>query len=426
MGTKLLVISVAALDKDLNCNGIRFKPMDSILPAVTCSVQASFRTGLMPSEHGMISNGVFSRPLRKAMFWEQSSALVSGRRIWQGPHERGAKVAILFWQQSLGEQADMIISPAPIHKHHGGMIQDCYSQPRHLYPYLKSKLGAFKLRNYWGPMAGPGGGRWIAKATAEILRNGDFAPDICLTYLPMLDYPLQRHDPTGDKANSARLEFARDLEELTAAAQEAGYSVLIYGDYSIEPVTSAVRPNFALARAGLMKTRNVQGMLYPDIFSSRAFAMVDHQVAHVYVADHKDIPQVVEVLADLEGVEDVLPPDRHKEVHLNHPNSGEVIVTARSGWWFAYSWWAHPKEAPDYARHIDIHNKPGYDPCELFWGWPPGSVSLDSSRIRGSHGRVGPAHRPVYGADFDLDAKIDNVVDLAKAVEHWLEVHYRQ
>ena len=133
MPDKLLVIQVAALADDLARElpalPLTWAAMDSVLPAVTCTAQASFRTASLPAAHGMIANGIFNRPLRKAMFWEQSAALVSGPRIWESFALAGKRTAMLFWQQSLGESVDVVLSPAPIHKHHGGMIQDCYSQP---------------------------------------------------------------------------------------------------------------------------------------------------------------------------------------------------------------------------------------------------------------------------------------------------------
>jgi predicted AlkP superfamily pyrophosphatase or phosphodiesterase len=126
---KLLVVQVAGLghafaqQHRLACIGAAFQSMETVFPAVTCSVQASFRTATLPAAHGVVSNGIYCRRLRRTAFWEQSAALVEGPRIWDDFRRRGRKTAVLFWQQSLGEAADIILSPAPIQKHQGGMME---------------------------------------------------------------------------------------------------------------------------------------------------------------------------------------------------------------------------------------------------------------------------------------------------------------
>ena len=416
---KLLIVDVAALSRDLDWPDWKFQPIAGVLPAVTCAVQGSFRTAGPPGRHGMIANGLYDRRLRKAMFWEQSAALVEGERIWSGFRRRGGKVAMLFWQQSLGEDVDVVLSPSPIHKHHGGMIQDCYSQPPHLYRRLCDAVGSeFRLRHYWGPMASAKAGTWIAQATAALLRDDEFAPDLCLAYLPSLDYDLQRHDPNGPEAAAAHDVLRRDLRRLIDSARERQYEVLVFGDYAISPVRQVVYPNRRLAAEGLQKTRNVRGMLYHDPHASAAFVLCDHQVAHVYVRREEDLPAVRQALGQLEGVEEVMDRRRQREVGLDHPNSGELALVAREGAWLAYPWWSRREEAPEYAFHVDIHNKPGYDPCELFWGWPPGAVGQDASRIGGSHGRCGQS---VWAGTIQLDEQPRTLIDLAAAVRRWLE-----
>ncbi|HUU21669.1 MAG TPA: alkaline phosphatase family protein, partial [Phycisphaerae bacterium] len=396
---KLLVVDVAALSEPFDWKNLSFQTAQTVLPAVTCTVQASFRTAAWPDGHGMIANGLFHRDLRKVMFWEQSARLVAGERIWSGLRGRGGKVAMLFWQQSLGEDADVVLSPAPIHKHHGGMIQDCYGQPDGLYGHLCRKVGKpFSLRHYWGPMASHKAGDWIAKATAAVLADRDLAPNLCLTYLPTLDYDLQRHPPDAAKVQIARSALENQLRELLVAGRREGYETLIFGDYRIGPVDRAAMPNRILAEAGLLKMRPVKDMLYPDLYASRAFAMVDHQVAHVYVPDPAHIGPTRDLLSQMPGVGEVMDKEAQRAAHVAHPNAGELLLQAEPGTWFAYPWWSRPREAPDYAAHVDIHSKPGYDPCELLWGWPPGSIGRDPGRICGSHGLAGPDNRVVWGA----------------------------
>ena len=403
MHKKLLVIQVAALGWELlrrhgkaAIAGLKFQPAGGVFPALTCSAQAAFRTAQPAAVHGMIANGLYFRPLHRTMFWEQSASLVEGSRIWDNFRSRGGKVSLLFWQQSLGENADCILSPAPIHKHHGGMIQDCYSQPADLYPRLCRTIGRqFNLMHYWGPLAGAKVGEWIAEATCRVLA---VAPQnhLCLTYLPSLDYDLQRHPQDHPKNVKALQRIGQQLEIVCSAARRNEYEIIVFGDYAIVDTAvgdAAVFPNRALRQAGLLATRNVRGMVYSDFHAGKAMAMADHEIAHVYVKDSADIPRVRRVLEALPGVGQVLDRAAQAAAGIGHPNCGEFVLLAEPRRWMAYPWWQEDERGPDYAAHIDIHNKCGYDPCELFFGWPPGTVSRNTSRVRGSHGLVGPAGR---------------------------------
>lgn len=424
---KLLVIQVAALGYEflsdnggLRLEGMEFRPTQSVLPALTCTTQASFRTAAAPGEHGMIANGLFFRQLGRPMFWEQSSQLVAGRRIWQQFRDAGGRVGMMFWQQSMGEDADLLLTPAPIHKHHGGMIQDCYCKPAGLYERLcKAVGGSFKLRHYWGPLASAKVGDWIAAATEEILRDRDVAPELLLTYLPSLDYDLQRFGPRHEKSRRALSRTLQQLQRMTRAAMREGYEVLIFGDYAIGAVNRAIFPNRALLHAGLMNPREIRGMLYPDMHASRAFAVVDHEIANVYVRNATDLQQVRKVLKNLDGVAEVLDSEQQLARGLGHANSGELLLLAEQRCWLAYPWWQTARQRPDYAAHVDIHAKPGYDPCELFFGWPPPSVSQDVERIRGSHGLNGPGREAAWASTLPIEAT--TLVELAAAVKKYLE-----
>ncbi|MFP4052404.1 MAG: alkaline phosphatase family protein [Phycisphaerae bacterium] len=430
MNRKLLIVDVAALGFDLlqsagqtEWEGLTFRPTQSVLPAVTCTVQASFRTALLPLGHGMVANGRYFPQLRKVMFWEQSAALVEGERIWARFRERGNTVGMMFWQQSMGEDVDLLLTPAPIHTHGGGMVMDCYGKPADLYEKLQAVAGGkFALHRYWGPLAHAKVGDWIARACGEVLTNPALAPDLLLTYLPSLDYDLQRHGPDHPKSAIALTRALQQLETLLTAARRGGYEVLIFGDYAIAPVaTEACFPNRVLAEAGLLALRDVRGRLYPDFHRSRAFAVVDHEVAHVHVPDRRDVERVEAVLAEVPGVGDILGASGKSEHGLGHPNAGDLVLLADPGRWFAYPWWADRRRAPDYATHIDIHNKPGFDPCELLFGWPPISVSQDTSRIAGSHGHIHGGREVAWASTLPLSSPPENLIDLAQMVRHWLE-----
>ena len=422
---KLLIVQVAALGHEwlqhtgrTALAGFQFHPVKPVFPALTCPFQASFRTGLPPEQHGITANGRFSRSLCKTAFWEQSAHQVNGPRIWESYRQCGNTVAMLFWQQSLGESADFILSPAPIHKHHGGMIQDCYSKPGNLYPMLLHRLKRpFNLMHYWGPMASRKAGDWIAEATCEVMRHPDFSPNLCLTYLPTLDYDLQRYGPSSPQALRALTAVFQQLERVRTAAEQNGYRMLIIGDYAIGEATRPIMPNRILREKGLLKTRAIRKMTYPDLYDSPAFVLTDHEVAQVFVRNRLDLPRVLELLGSLDGIESVQPLSLRRTSELPDDNTPDAILQARPGSWFAYSWWDESSEAPDYARHVDIHSKPGYDPCELFWGWPPGSVSLNNGRIRGSHGR---ADRPAALATDLPELQSSDTMELVEAVTRLL------
>ena len=417
---KLLVIECAALGWNLVSKAppgdlrLVFRRAETLFPAVTCSAQAAFRTATTAREHGMIGNGLFFRDLRKVLFWEQSASLVAGERLWKDFRARGRKVGMLFWQQSLGEDVDFVLSPRPIHKHEGGMIQDCYSQPPELYRAVSEKVGRpFNLMHYWGPLASRKSSEWIAAATSAMMTSPEWAPDLLLTYLPHLDYGLQRCGPESRAASRALKKLYGLLEELLSAARAAGYEVLVWGDYAIESVGTAVFPNRILREAGLFKTRAIKGMHYPDFFSSDAFAVVDHQVAHIYCRNDEAARAARSALRDAGELRD--------RSGGEHERAGDLTLIAEKGSWLAYPWWTRPDEAPDFASHVDIHNKPGYDPCELFWGWPPPAVSQNTDKVKGSHGRTGAGTEIAWASTLKFDFEPKSLLDLAKAVRDWCD-----
>ena len=250
--------------------GLRFEPRPSVFPAVTCVAQASLRTGLKPAEHGMVCNGWWSEELRRPVFWEQSSALVKGARTWS------AKSGVFFFQQSLGEDVELIVSPAPVHKHGGGMIMSCYTKPTGMADVLEKLCGRFPLWRYWGPFASPKVGRTCISYFEE------------MTAIHDVDYAAQKDGPGSSAAKAALKEFRRQLERVADIAMRRGCELKVTGDYEIAAVTEApVLPNVVLRREGLFRTRTVGGRSYPDFHQSTAFAMCDHEVC-VLVGPEQD------------------------------------------------------------------------------------------------------------------------------------------
>ena len=419
---KLLIVDVAALGWNLVSHLPDFRAARPIFPAVTCPVQATFRTGQPTGNHGLVANGLFFEDLRKVLFWEQSARLVEGPRIWDNFRAAGGTVGLMFWQQALGENVDLVVSPWPVHKHSGGMIQSCHTQPVQLEEKLNERIGRpFNLMNYWGPLANHKSSDWIVEAICAVMEMPEFAPDALFTYIPHLDYDLQRYGPDSHEADKAVDVMLGYLERIKTSANAAGYDWLIFGDYAIEPVTKgAVFPNRKLREAGLFKTRDVRGMAYPDFYSSRAFAVSDHGVAHVYCRDGASAAEAETALTGFPGVAEILNRSEQSARGLAHRRSGDLILVADPGTWFAYPWFTDRKEAPDFAGHVDIHNKPGYDPCELFFGWPPGTVSFNTDKIRGTHASDRRGMEIAWATNLPGLDEASTHLDLSRAVQNWM------
>ena len=345
--------------------GLRFAPRESAFPAVTCVAQASLRTGLGPAGHGIVSNGWWSEDLRRPLFWEQSARIVRGPRVWDALRASGGTVGLFFFQQSLGEAADVVVSPAPVHKHGGGMIMSCYTKPTGMEPVLRRLCGRFPLWRYWGPFASAKVGRQCIRYFEEMTNVHDV--DEAYLYLPTLDYAAQRSGPGSSAASAALKEFRRQIERLSDICMRRGCEMSVTGDYEIaEVVEEAVRPNVVLRRAGLFRTRTVGGMSYPDFYQSTAFAMCDHEVC-VVLGEGRD-----------EAVRRLLATGDFEPAPAAEAGTPPVLL-AKKGSWCGYEWWTDRREAPDFASHVDIHNKPGFDPKELFL--------FCRGTVRGTHGR---------------------------------------
>ncbi|MGA1825170.1 MAG: alkaline phosphatase family protein [bacterium] len=428
MSKKILLLQIAALGynflKENLCDQkiyhLNIRPIKGLLPALTCPVQATIRTATLPSEHGIVGNGFFFSEQWKALFWEQSSRLIEGSYIWEKFRSHGKKVAQMFIQQSLGPSSDLILSPAPIHKHHGGMILTCFSEPPALNQRLEKDMGGvFPLHHYWGPLASKKSSAWITKAIISVI--GKEQPDFLYTYLPHLDYNLQRFGPYSKKSKKAFEELISFLGKIVTAAKKNNYRIIVFGDYPITPAHNVIFPNKILRKAGLFKTRLIRGKQYPNYFTSSAFCITDHQIAHLHIFDPKREEEIKVLINNLSGIDKILNGNAQADVGLNHPRSGDIVLVAAPGYWFDYRWWDDKKNAPDYATHIDIHNKPGYDPCELFWGWPPPSVSQNPFRIQGTHGRIDEKEPVFYASDMDLPGNPESILGLSKSLKELLD-----
>ena len=420
MSSKLLVLNVVALTPRLLEHMPRLKrvaqqgyraPLDTVLPAVTCTAQSTYLTGLTPSDHGIVANGWFFRDLGDILLWRQHSGLVEGERVWETirKHRPDYRVANVCWWYAMGADVDTTITPRPEYHADGRKEPDCWTWPPSLHDELVSELGPFPLFTFWGPGANIESSKWIIGATRKVLPDHD----LTLSYVPHLDYDLQRFGPSGPEAIKAAQEVDAALAPLLDDAERLGATVVVLSEYGITDVDQPVDVNRALRRAGLLHVHtNSTGELL-DPWTSRAFAVADHQLAHVYVRNEEDIPAVRELLEALPGVEQVLDKEGKRAAGLDHPRSGELVLVAAPGAWFTYYYWLDDAKAPDFAKLVEIHKKPGYDPVELFMDpkdkfvklragkallrkklgmrYLMDVVPLDPAPLRGSHGRL-PDH----------------------------------
>ena len=387
-------------------------PLREVTPAVTCTAQATILTGQPVGRHGVVANGWLFRDTNEVRFWQQSNRLIQAEPFYETARRRAVergrpfKSAKLFWWFNQGAAVDVSVTPKPWYGVDGSKAFGVSGTPPGLTDALERELGRFPFQAFWGPMSGPASTRWIARCAARVVESE--RPDLTLVYLPHLDYDPQRFGPSGtDMAKRVR-ELDRACEPLLDAAAAAGAQVWAVSEYGHCDVTRPVYPNRLLRTAGLLQVRGGPFGEQLDAYGSRAFAVCDHQLAHVYVRDPADVPRVRDLLAPLAGVGRVLGGNERADVELDHERSGEVVLLSERDAWFAYPFWLDDALAPDYARAVAIHHKPGFDPCELFFDpalrFPKlhaarrlaqkklgfrmtmDVVPLDAGIVRGSHG----------------------------------------
>ena len=363
-------------------------PWQSPYPAVTCTAQATMLTGLPPSRHGIVGNGWYFRDTAEIRFWQQSNSLIQADQLLYD----GIETAKLFWWFNQHAPVRWSVTPKPFYGCDGSKVFDVLDRTD---CNLTKILGPFPFFSFWGPSAGLPASEWIAKATALVLKTN--SPELTLTYLPHLDYDFQRFS-------------APDLNQIAAVDRCAGMVIdaaksidaipIIVSEYGLVPVHKSVSINRELRNAGLLAVRSgpFGELMMPG--DSAAFAVVDHQVAHIYVRDNSMKEEVRSLVQSINGVASVVDPS---QLDLNHPRSGDWIALAHEDAWFNYYYWLEDSLAPDFARTVDIHRKPGYDPVELFmtskvraalrliqkkigFRYKMDVIPLDANLVKGSHG----------------------------------------
>jgi len=362
--------------------------LEPSFPAVTCTVQASILSGKYPRDHGIIANGFYDRATYTVSFWEQFSSLVQAPRAWDlGKQNDSMKTAVLFWQNTMYANSDIVVTPRPIHLD-DKMVMWCYSKPVGYYEKLKEKFGEFNLASYWGPLASSKSSEWIANAAEDTLESE--RPNFLFVYLPHVDYSAQRFGKEStqvrDDLKKADELVGRIVQKTTDLGMEQETQFIIVSEYGFNDVKGAVPLNLILRDAGLISVLSIDGKEYLDFEHSKAFAMVDHQVAHVYIKPGFE-GVVRKLLAATPGIDRVLDDNDKKGLAIDHERSGELIAISAKDMWLSYYWWHDEDRAPDFAHKVDIHRKPGYDPVELFFDQKTRSIPLDVSLVKGSHGR---------------------------------------
>jgi predicted AlkP superfamily pyrophosphatase or phosphodiesterase len=340
--------------------------LEGVFPAVTCTAQSSMLTGKLPAEHGIVANGWYFRDLAEVFFWRQSNRLVQGEKIWEAARKTKPDLscAQLFWWYNMYANVDWSVTPRPIYPADGRKLPALYSYPQGLHESIEAHHGPFPFFNFWGPKSDIQSSQWIAHCAKQMF--DEKRPDLTFVYLPHLDYNLQRLGPNDPHIWNDVQQIDEVAGKLIEHLRANGAEIILVSEYGIEQAVGHVNINRVLREAGLLRVRETLGWELLDYGASRAFAVADHQVAHVYVNNPKDIKQVAQLLAKTPGIEQVLDEEAKQQWGINHERSGELVAIAEQGHWFTYYYWLDDSKAPDFARTVDIHRKPGYDPVELF------------------------------------------------------------
>ncbi len=383
----------------------RVKP---VLPAVTCTAQSTYLTGLPPAAHGAVANGWYDRTLAEHHFWKQSNHLVRGEKLWEKCRRvrPGFTCAKLFWWYNMYSTADWSITPRPMYPADGRKVFDVYTHPLSIRDEIKRDLGPFPFPAFWGPTAGIASSEWIARSAEWIEER--HRPDLSIVYLPHLDYNLQRLGPDDPRLASDLRAIDRVAGGLMDFYEKRGVQTIVLSEYGITKVTRTIALNRIFRAQGWLTVKDELGRELLDCGASKVFAIADHQIAHVYVNDPALRGAVRATLETTDGVARVLDADGKRAAGLDHERSGDLIVFSAEDAWFTYYYWNNDAQAPDFARCVDIHRKYGYDPVELFvdpalrtpklriaaklakkklgFRMLMDVIPLDASLVKGSHG----------------------------------------
>lgn len=425
---KTVVIDIVGLSSSLigehtpflkkYCESKKLQTIQPMLPAVTTAVQSTYVTGKWPNEHGIVGNGWYDRTDCEIKFWKQSNKLVLGDKVWDRAKQINPAFTTskMFWWYNMYSTADFSVTPRPNYLADGRKTPDCYSHPADLRDYLQKELGQFPLFQFWGPGANIVSTQWIADAS--MLTDDKYDPTLSLIYLPHLDYCLQKFGQDFSRIRKDLNEIDAVVEKLVNFYTKKGARIILLSEYGITNVHQPIHLNRVLRQHDLLGIRVERGLELLDAGASKAFAVADHQVAHIYINDRSVANKVRNIIEQVPGVELVLDREAQMNYHINHERAGDLVVMADEKSWFTYYFWMDDALAPDYARVVDIHKKPGYDPVEMFMTskgraaykllrkkvglrYVMDVIPLDATLIKGSHGRLekNSSYHPVLVTD---------------------------
>lgn len=384
---------------------IRVKPVE---PAVTCTMQATYLTGLPPSGHGVVANGWYNRELAEHHFWKQSNHLVHGQKLWEKLRcaQPGVTCANLFWWFNMYSSVEYSITPRPLYLADGRKVFDIHSFPPGVRGAIQTELGPFPFPAFWGPTAGIDSSEWISQSAQWVERR--YEPHLSLVYLPHLDYNLQRLGPDDPRIADDCRAIDAVVGNLLDYYKQRRIRPIILSEYGITAVKHSIALNREFRARRWIMVKDELGRETLDCGACKVFAIADHQVAHIYVKDAELLDNVKEVVRKIKGVARVLDEEGKRAAGLDHERSGDLIAIADSDAWFNYYYWEDDNKAPDFARCVDIHRKYGYDPVELFLDPKLSApkmriaatlmkrklgfralmdvIPLDASLVKGSHG----------------------------------------
>jgi predicted AlkP superfamily pyrophosphatase or phosphodiesterase len=426
------------LHKWANTAGRVITSIKPAFPAVTCTAQSNYVTGKPPRDHGIVANGWYNRELAEVQFWKQSNHLVAAPKIWDVLRAENPKFtcAKLFWWYNMYSTADYSITPRPMYPADGRKVFDIYTHPFSIRPEIKNDLGEFPFPAFWGPAAGVDSkqfrahavSKWIAESAKWIEEK--YEPTLSLIYLPHLDYNLQRLGVTGSgELDNDFYQIDTITADLIAFLEQRGIQCIVLSEYGITSVDTPIHLNRLFRQKGWLAIKDELGLELLDAGASKVFAVADHQIAHIYINDPSIAPQLISTLRDVPGIERILDAPGKMELGINHKRAGDLVAISKPDAWFTYYYWLDDAKAPDFARTVDIHRKPGYDPVELFldpaikfpllkivtkllkkklgFRMLMDLIPLDANLVKGSHGHptTDPAEQPILIAPSRLAAK---------------------
>lgn len=341
-------------------------PLKGVFPALTTSAQATMLTGKAPSEHGIVGNGWYFKDLSEIKFWLQPNQLIQGSKVWQLLKQNHPEITVsqLFWWYNMYADVDFSITPRPHYPADGRKIPDLYSQPSEYHKSIESNIGCFPFFNFWGPNSDIRSSRWIVDCAIEHFTHNP--TDLQFVYLPHLDYNLQRLGPSDPEISEDVIQLDHEIGRLIEFCNAEGAEILIVSEYGIHDVDTPIALNRELRKKNWLSVRESLGYELLDAGASDAFAVADHQIAHIYVNDRSKVEEIKAFVEQISGVEQVLDSQSKPRWGIDHSRSGDLIAIAKPNAWFSYYYWLEDTKRPDFANSVDIHRKPGYDPAELF------------------------------------------------------------